>query len=98
MGADFQALGEHRKLFADWTDRIAKGEAPRIAPPSPFRRERNLVITDRGRGRCFDGRADNAARRMCATAESTRTGWSLSFPGDRRTEHSRSRPAYRDDR
>ena len=61
MGADFQALGEHRKLFADWTDRIAKGEAPRIAPPRPSGVERNLVITEWDWGTPLDGRADNAA-------------------------------------
>ena len=33
MGADFQSLGEARQAFADWTDRIAKGELPKTAPP-----------------------------------------------------------------
>jgi hypothetical protein len=45
MGAFFQRLGEHRKAFADWTDRIAKGETPTTAPPRPAGVERNLVVT-----------------------------------------------------
>src|SRR5204863_243342 len=32
-------------LFADWTDRIAKGEVP-SAPPRPHGAERNVVITE----------------------------------------------------
>jgi hypothetical protein len=32
-------------LYADWTDRIAKGELPAAAPPRPQGRERNVVIT-----------------------------------------------------
>src|SRR4029077_3089028 len=27
MGSFFQNIGDHRKVFADWTDRIARGEA-----------------------------------------------------------------------
>ncbi len=40
-------LGRERALalFADWTDRIAKGEAP-PAPPRPQGIERNVVITE----------------------------------------------------
>ena len=39
--------GRQRALavFADWTDRIAKGEIPKEAPPRPSGVERNLVIT-----------------------------------------------------
>src|SRR6185369_2399676 len=39
-------LGRPRALamFADWTDRIAKGEVP-PAPPRPQGLERNVVIT-----------------------------------------------------
>ena len=33
------------KLFADWTDRIAAGELPAVAPPRPQGKERNVVIT-----------------------------------------------------
>lgn len=36
-----KALG----LFADWTDRIAKGELPFAKPPRPAGVERNLVVT-----------------------------------------------------
>ncbi len=40
-------LGHDRalKLFADWTDRVAKGEPP-PAPPRPQGVERNIVITE----------------------------------------------------
>ena len=34
------------KYFADWTDRIAKGELPHAPPPRPQGVERNLVITE----------------------------------------------------
>ncbi|MBI3048054.1 MAG: carboxypeptidase regulatory-like domain-containing protein [Acidobacteria bacterium] len=33
------------ELFADWTDRIAKGEYPTEAPPRPQGRERDVVVT-----------------------------------------------------
>ncbi len=33
------------KYFADWTDRIAKGELPHVKPPRPSGVERNIVIT-----------------------------------------------------
>jgi hypothetical protein len=33
------------ELFADWTDRIAKGEYPTVAPPRPQGRERDVVVT-----------------------------------------------------
>jgi hypothetical protein len=32
--------------FADWTDRIAKGELPQATPPRPQGLERNVVITE----------------------------------------------------
>ena len=37
--------GAPYKYFADWTDRIAKGELPRTAPPRPRGLERNIVVT-----------------------------------------------------
>jgi hypothetical protein len=61
MGGFFTAIGDQRKLFADWTDRIAKGEAPKAAPPRPAGVERNLVITEWDWGTPTDGRSDNAA-------------------------------------
>ena len=61
MSADFQELGAHRQLFADWTDRIAKGEAPKQAPPRPKGVERNLVVTLWDWGTPQDGRSDNVA-------------------------------------
>ena len=33
------------KYFADWTDRIAKGELPHSKPPRPQGPERNIVVT-----------------------------------------------------
>ncbi|NOT45292.1 MAG: carboxypeptidase regulatory-like domain-containing protein [Acidobacteria bacterium] len=41
------ALGRDRalKMFADWTDRIAAGAVPAVAPPRPQGVERNLVLT-----------------------------------------------------
>jgi hypothetical protein len=32
-------------MYADWTDRIAKGELPSVTPPRPQGKERNVVIT-----------------------------------------------------
>jgi hypothetical protein len=61
MSADFQSLGDARKVFADWTDRIAKGELPRTTPARPKGVERNLVLTLWDWGSPVDGRADNVA-------------------------------------
>jgi hypothetical protein len=61
MGNFFQAIGVQKKMFADWTQRIARGEAPKIAPPRPAGVERNLVITEWDWGTPKDGRSDNAA-------------------------------------
>src|SRR5262245_6248165 len=61
MGTTFMAIGDHRKAFADWTDRIARGEAPKAPPPRPSGVERNIVITEWDWGTPTDGRSDNAA-------------------------------------
>src|SRR5216684_7243073 len=47
MSARFTQVGRPRALamYADWTDRIAAGELPAVAPPRPQGRERNVVIT-----------------------------------------------------
>jgi hypothetical protein len=45
MAAGFKRLGDVRKAFADWTDRIAAGAYPRQAPPRPAGLERNLVLS-----------------------------------------------------
>ena len=47
MSARFQQVGRPRALamFADWTDRIAKGELPSAAPSRPQGKERNVVVT-----------------------------------------------------
>jgi hypothetical protein len=61
MGTSFMNVGDHRKAFADWTDRVARGEAPGSAPPRPAGVERNIVITEWDWGTPTDGRSDNAA-------------------------------------
>jgi hypothetical protein len=47
MSARFDQVGRERALamYADWSDRIAKGELPADAPSRPQGRERNVVIT-----------------------------------------------------
>jgi hypothetical protein len=48
MDSTLGPLGRQRTLqvFADWTDRIAKGELPAQKPPRPQGVERNVVITE----------------------------------------------------
>jgi hypothetical protein len=47
MSTRFTQVGRDRALamYADWTDRIAKGALPDTAPPRPQGRERNVVVT-----------------------------------------------------
>jgi hypothetical protein len=47
MAARFQQVGHQRALdmYADWTDRIARGELPAAVPERPQGRERNVVVT-----------------------------------------------------
>jgi hypothetical protein len=45
MAGGFMRLGESRKAFADWTDRIAAGAVPTQAPARPTGVERNLVLS-----------------------------------------------------
>jgi hypothetical protein len=47
MSARFTQVGRARALamYADWTDRIAKGELPSAAPSRPQGIERNVVVT-----------------------------------------------------
>ena len=61
MGFAFKRLGPERKLFADWTDRIAKGEIPTQVPKRPAGLERNLVVTVWDWGTKYDGRTDAVA-------------------------------------
>jgi len=61
MGGFFHAMGDYRKMFADWTDAVAKGAAPTSAPARPTGVERNLVITEWDWGTPKDGRSDTAA-------------------------------------
>src|SRR5204863_7382861 len=47
MSARFTQVGRDRalKMYADWSDRIAGGELPAVAPSRPQGKERNVVIT-----------------------------------------------------
>jgi len=47
MSARFTQVGRERVLsmYADWTDRVAKGELPAAEPSRPQGRERNAVVT-----------------------------------------------------
>jgi hypothetical protein len=47
MSARFTLVGRRRALtmYADWTDQIAQGELPIVAPSRPEGRERNVVVT-----------------------------------------------------
>src|SRR5262245_43483193 len=40
-----QLAGSPIKYFADWTERVAKGELPKNKPPRPQGVERNIVVT-----------------------------------------------------
>ena len=61
MATQFRNLGDMRQALADWTDRIAEGDAPTEPPPRPRGVERNLVITLWDWGSEIDGRTDMAA-------------------------------------
>jgi hypothetical protein len=47
MASRFNMVGSKRAaaMYADWTDRIAKGELPDAAPSRPQGKERNVVVT-----------------------------------------------------
>ncbi|MBV8844866.1 MAG: carboxypeptidase regulatory-like domain-containing protein [Bryobacterales bacterium] len=47
MSARFSQVGRDRALamYADWSDRIARGELPDAAPSRPQGKERNVVVT-----------------------------------------------------
>jgi len=47
MNSTLAPVGRERtlKILADWTDRIAAGEYPKVAPPRPTGVERNLVVS-----------------------------------------------------
>jgi hypothetical protein len=48
MNSALQLFGREGALsmYADWSDRVAKGEYPKEAPPRPQGMERNIVITE----------------------------------------------------
>ena len=47
MNARFTQVGRQRALamYADWTDRVARGELPQAAPSRPQGKERDVVVT-----------------------------------------------------
>ena len=59
MAAAFRRLGPQRAMFADWTARVAAGEAPTQTPPRPAGAERNVVVTLWDWGTELDGRTDS---------------------------------------
>ena len=61
MAGMYGRLGDQRRMFADWTDRIAAGETPTQTPPRPTGIERNVVVTLWDWGTETDGRTDSAA-------------------------------------
>ncbi len=61
MNGMYRRLGDQRRMFADWTDRIAAGETPAQIPPRPAGIERNVVVTLWDWGTATDGRTDSAA-------------------------------------
>jgi hypothetical protein len=61
MMAGFRQLGGDRQAFADWTDRVARGDIPKQAPSRPLGVERNLVVSWWDWGTKLDGRTDAAA-------------------------------------
>ena len=61
MSAMYNRVSDQRKMFADWTDRIAAGAYPKVAPPRPKGVERNLVVTLWDWATATGGRADAEA-------------------------------------
>ena len=59
MNGMYRRFGPQREMFADWTDRIAAGEAPSQVPPRPTGVERNVVVTLWDWGTEHDGRTDS---------------------------------------
>ena len=59
MNGMYRRLGPQREMFADWSDRIANGEAPTQVPPRPTGTERNVVVTLWDWGTEHDGRTDS---------------------------------------
>src|SRR6201988_756599 len=47
MASRFNQVGSNRAaaMYADWSDRVAKGELPTAAPSRPQGKERNVVVT-----------------------------------------------------
>ena len=61
MSGSYQRFGEQRRMFAEWTDRIAAGAVPKQVPPRPSGLERNLVVTLWDWAVPTGGRSDGAA-------------------------------------
>jgi hypothetical protein len=60
MAGSFRRMGDHRQVLSNWTERVAKGEAPKQTPPRPAGVERSLVVTWWDWGTERDGRTDAA--------------------------------------
>lgn len=83
MGANFKRLGEQRTILSNWTERIAKGEAPKVTPPRPSGVERNLVVTWWEWGSELDGRTDGAPTDIHRpTVNANGPMWGVSQPTD----------------
>jgi hypothetical protein len=61
MSGSFQRFGDQRRMFSEWTDRIAAGAVPKQAPPRPSGLERNVVVTLWDWAVPTGGRSDGAA-------------------------------------
>jgi hypothetical protein len=61
MSGSFQRFGEQRRMFAEWTDKIAAGAVPTQVPPRPSGLERNVVVTLWDWAVPTGGRSDGAA-------------------------------------
>ena len=98
------------KMFADWTDRIAKGEVPE-APPRPTGVERNVVVTlwgwtdniRHGPRRGVNRQAQSASERAMAPSSAPRSPTTTSPSSTRREHlgadaHPDADPAREDDR
>ena len=75
MGANFKRLGEQRTILPNWTERIAKGEAPKVAPPAAVcnsQAPRGMRRTYCVMARAVAGLTKNAA--ACSSGMSDGTG------------------------
>ena len=85
------------KYFADWTDRVAKGELPHTKPTRPQGQERNIVVTtwDWGTAEALSPRPDRV-RPALPDRQRLWSGVRLARIFDRRVADPRSEDAHRD--